>query len=224
MGRLPAWYINGSEMPSSDTILNGLTTIANAWRTVAIAWHLALVVTLLAVLMGWRPSTRVAGYLLSSPILSVSAAAWAHDNAFSGAVFVALFLVLVALASRLSPAPVHFVTPSLGIPGVLLVAFGWGYPHFLETDRWTSYAYAAPFGLLPCPTLSAVIGVTLALGALGSRAWAFTLGAAALVYGAIGAFVLGVTLDYVLLAGAVVLLSDSRDPYWARGSAGSSHA
>jgi hypothetical protein len=88
----------------------------------------------------------------------------------------------------------------------MLIAFGWGYPHFLETDRWMTYAYAAPLGVLPCPTLSALIGATLILGLLGSAVWSITLAAAGLVYGTVGVFVLGVQLDYVLLAGTLVLV------------------
>jgi hypothetical protein len=86
------------------------------------------------------------------------------------------------------------------------VAFGSGYPHFLETNHWITYGYAAPLGVLPCPTLSAVIGATLLLGALGSAAWSISLGIGGLLYGAVGVFVLGVQLDYVLMAGALVLL------------------
>jgi hypothetical protein len=88
-----------------------------------------------------------------------------------------------------------------------LAVFGWFYPHFLATDRWIAYAYAAPLGLLPCPTLSAVIGITLILDFLGSRSWALTLAAAGLVYGVIGVFALGVMLDYALVAGALAALA-----------------
>ena len=138
------------------------------------------------------------------------AAAWVWGNPFNGTVFSALFLFLFPLASRLSKDPVHFGTPILAIPGAMLVAFGWAYPHFLETDRWTTYAYAAPLGVLPCPTLSAVIGATLILGLLGSARWSITLVAAGFVYGAIGVFILAVRLDYVLLGGALVLVGALR--------------
>ena len=197
-------------MPSSDAILLGVTTVANQWRTVAIAWHAAFAVALLAALLGWRPSIRVAAYLLALPFLSVSAAAVASGNPFNGVVFVSLFVLLIALAARLPKDRVRFGTASLVVPGALLLAFGWGYPHFLETTRWTEYAYAAPLGVLPCPTLSAVLGVTLTLGLLGSRAWALTLSAAGLVYGATGVLMLGVKLDYVLLTGALVIIGASR--------------
>jgi hypothetical protein len=197
-------------MPSADAILASASTIANEWRAVAVVWHGVLAVLLTAFACGWRPSTRVAAYVLSAPLLSVSAAAWVWGNPFNGTVFVALFLVVLRLASCLSHDPVRFGTPILAAIGVMLVAFGSGYPHFLETDHWMTYAYAAPLGVLPCPTLSAVIGATLIFGLLGSVAWSITLAVAGLVYGVVGVFVLGVQLDYALLAGALVLVGALR--------------
>lgn len=192
-------------MPSTADILIGLTSIANQWRSVAVSWHVAFAVWLVAVGAGWRPSTRVAGYLLASPFVSVMVIAIVTRNAFNGAAFAALVLALVFVASRLPREPVRVAPPRAIVAGALLIAFGWGYPHFLATEPWTSYLYAAPLGILPCPTLSAVTGVTLAFCQLGSRAWAFTLAIAGLAYGAMGAFVLGVTLDHVLLAGALLM-------------------
>ena len=50
-----------------------------------------------------------------------------------------------------------------------------------------------------------MIGLTLVLGMLRSKAWSMTLAAAGFAYGAMGVFTLGVTLDYGLLAGATLL-------------------
>ena len=193
-------------MPSADAILASASTIANEGRAVAVLWHGVLAVLLTAFFGGWRPSTRVAAYVLAAPLLSVSAAAWVWDNPFNGTVFAALFLFVLRVASRLSNDPVRFGSPILATIGVMLVAFGWGYPHFVATDHWLTYAYAAPLGVLPCPTLSAVIGATLIFGLLGSVAWSITLAVAGLVYGVVGVFVLGVQLDYALLAGGLVLV------------------
>jgi hypothetical protein len=193
-------------MPSSAAILSGVTTIANQWRTLAIGWHMALGTLLLVLLIGRRPSNRLAGYLLVSPFLSVSYLAWTSGNPFNGVMFAALALMLIGLASRLSSESVHIASSLFFVPGALLLTFGWGYPHFLEGAQWTTYAYAAPLGLLPCPTLSAVIGLTLIFSRLGSTSWTMTLAAVGLVYGAIGVFRLGIALDYVLLAGAIVLV------------------
>jgi hypothetical protein len=192
-------------MPSAETILGTAAAIANDWRTLAIAWHVLLGTLLSALLIGWRPSNRVVGYLLAAPFLSVSALAWAAGNPFNGTVFALLAFCLAGLAIGLSIEAVQVAPPQLMVPGMLLVAFGWTYPHFLNAESWTAYVYAAPLGLLPCPTLSTAIGITLVFGALRSAPWSAVLAAAGIAYGAIGVFSLGVTLDYGLLAGATVL-------------------
>jgi len=192
-------------MPSPETILNLAATTANQYRTIAIGWHVLFGMLLLALLGGWRPSNRSAGYLLAAPFLSVSTLAWMSGNPFNGATFAVLALTLMGLASRLSKERARLASSAVLLPGAFLIAFGWTYPHFLQTDHWPTYLYAAPFGLLPCPTLSAVIGLTLILGMLRSRAWSVTLATAGLIYGVMGVFGLGVTLDYGLLGGAVLL-------------------
>jgi hypothetical protein len=87
------------------------------------------------------------------------------------------------------------------------------YPHFLETDRWTAYTYAAPLGLIPCPTLAAVIGLTMIRGPFASKPWSLTLAAAGLIYGAIGVVRLGVRLDIALLVGAAIIASAAALPH-----------
>jgi hypothetical protein len=194
-------------MPPGSEILLGLSLAANQWRYVAIAWHVALGVSLFAIAAGWRPSTRVAAYALIAPLSSVALTAFAFGNVVNGTVFAALSLALGTVARLLSNAPIHTPSRVIAIVAALLVAFGSAYPHFLDTNHWTEYVYAAPLGLLPCPTLSAVTGLSIACGQVGSRAWALTLATASVVYGAIGVFVLGVTLDYVLLAGALAAVA-----------------
>ena len=99
----------------------------------------------------------------------------------------------------------RFAPPVFSAAGALLVLYGSAYPHFLLGESWNTYLYAAPFGLLPCPTLSVAIGVTLMLGMFRSTLWSNTLVAAGVAYGAIGVVRLGVVLDYGLLAGAALL-------------------
>jgi hypothetical protein len=190
-------------VPSSADILEGLATTANDWRGVAIVWHVFLGTLLLSLVSGWRPSRRLAGLLLATPAASVSALSWASGNPFNGTAFTALSLVLAAIAIGLPVRPARLGARPLLVPGILLVGFGWAYPHFLQTNGWTSYLYAAPLGLLPCPTLSSIIGVSLIVDLLGSRLWGLVLTAVGVAYGLIGAFQLGVGIDLVLLAGAL---------------------
>ena len=90
--------------------------------------------------------------------------------------------------------------------GGSLVAFGWLYPHFLESKPLIAYFAAAPTGLVPCPTLAVLIGVTLLKPQWFSRVWATTLAAYGLFYGVFGALRLHVWLDLGLIAGAALLL------------------
>lgn len=192
-------------MPSSAVILAGLTTIANEWWAVAVFWHAYIAALLLAIAMHQALSARRLGTLLVLPLLSVSALALTTHNPFNGAFCAALSLVLVTIARRLGDERVTVASwPSLLLGGAL-VTFGWTYPHFLETTQWAVYLIAAPLGLLPCPTLSAIIGVTLIAGKLRSAAWASTLAGAALFYAVIGVFRLAVVIDLVLLVGAAAL-------------------
>ena len=192
-------------MPSPEAVLTGLTTTANEWRSVAIVWHVLLAAFALGLLAGWRPSERLAAALLAAPFLTVSAGAWASDNPFNGTIFALLALVLIGAARRLPRGEVSFAPAPLVAAGASLVLYGSTYPHFLQTGTWTAYLYAAPFGLLPCPTLSVAIGFTLMLGLFRSRLWCWALVAAGIAYGAIGVWRLGVVLDYGLLAGAALL-------------------
>lgn len=181
-------------MPTADAVLAWATGVANDWRWLAIAWHLALGAFMVAI-GRWRLSQRVLAFLLTLPIASVAVLAAPSSNPFNAVTFAMLTALLAASAASLPPTSVHGLSRRWAFAGVPLVAFGWLYPHFLVTDTWTAYAYASPFGLLPRPTLSVVIGVTLAVGGLRSARWNGVLAAAGVVYGAIGAFRLGVVLD-----------------------------
>jgi hypothetical protein len=135
----------------------------------------------------------------------VSAVAWVYGNPFNGTTFGVLALLLIVLAGRLSKLPVAVASATLLVPGVFLTGFGWIYPHFVNVNHWMSFTYAAPFGLLPCPTLSGLIGVTLVFDMFWSKPWSLALAVAGFVYGVIGVLELGVALDYGLLAGAMWL-------------------
>src|SRR5215204_4030085 len=162
-------------MPSSTAILAGLTTIANEWWTVAVFWHAYVALLLVAIAARLDCSVRLLGGLLVLPLLSVSALAWASGNPFNGVIFAGLSLTLAAIVYRSPPRTIQIASGPPLLLGVMFVAFGWIYPHFVETSHWSGYLIAAPLGLLPCPTLSAIIGLTLIVSGLESVAWSVTL-------------------------------------------------
>jgi hypothetical protein len=195
-------------MPATVDVLDSLARIAREWRGMAIGWHAAAAIAVLVLLIK-RPSRgqRVPAIAVTVPLASVAALAWWSGNPFNGTIFTVLTVALVVEASRLEDRPLQSASPASVAVGSILVIFGLVYPHFLPDGSQWSYLYAAPFGLIPCPTLSVMTGASLAAGVFGSRAWGFTLGVVGLVYGVIGVLVLGVAIDTALVVGAVVLLA-----------------
>ena len=192
-------------MPSADAILNGLAAIANDFRGLAVGWHAALVVLAGMLVGGWTPSVRTARLLFVAPLASVGIVAWLAGNPFTGTLFLGLTATLVGAVSGGSSAPVCYDSPAWMTRGAALVVFGATYPHFLRTESPADYLFASPLGLLPCPTLSVVIGLTLLFVNLGSTLWSTALVVAGLLYGAIGVFGLGVDLDWGLFIGTAML-------------------
>jgi hypothetical protein len=196
----------GGFMPTPQEILSGLSTIANQWQILAIAWHIYFALLVGGLALGIRPSKRIAGIMLTLPLVSVSALAWLAANPFNGILFALAAIALLVIAIRLPQERIHVAPLWLLSAGALLFIFGWVYPHFLTTASWLPYLYAAPTGLVPCPTLSIVIGLSLMVDNFESRAWSFVLGGMGLFYGLFGALRLGVTIDLVLLLGALLTL------------------
>jgi undecaprenyl-diphosphatase len=192
-------------LPSASEILAGATQIATHATAVAILWHVALGAGIVALGWGFRPLRGSAAVLSLLPLASVAVAAWVFGNPLNGAVFSALSVALSVVALRLPFAPMETGRGPLRAIGALMLALGWLYPHFLGTDSLYAYLYAAPLGLLPCPTLSAAIGITLIACGFGSRAWSRILASAGVAYGVVGVVWLGVWLDVGLLIGALTL-------------------
>ncbi len=194
-------------MPPVKDVLAQLAAIAAGYPWLAVFWHAYFGAIAAALLLGWRPPRRLGGILLVPPLLSVSVLAWAAGNPFNGILFLALAALLLLFAMKLPCAPALISAPWAFVPGLALFAFGWAYPHFVTASSFLPYLYGTPLGLIPCPTLAIVAGLALMLDGLGSRGLCLALGAFALFYGAFGVFRLGVTADWTLLLGAVIVLA-----------------
>jgi hypothetical protein len=134
----------------------------------------------------------------------VAAFALAYGNVFNGAAFTATTIALVALADRDGDAAVGHARGWARACGAAMIAFGWLYPHFLGGGA-LAYAYAAPLGLVPCPSLAMAMGLALVAGGDGARAWRLTLAGVGAFYGLFGTLRLGVAIDVGLVAGAGAL-------------------
>lgn len=186
-------------------ILSSAETIAREWSLLAIAWHGAAIGLIVALVTGIA-TVRGTALALTTPVFSVAALAGWSGNPFNTVVFAGAGVLLWHAAMQLPAGRAEQVHGRELGAGVALCVFGFVYPHFLDGSPWR-YAYAAPLGLLPCPTLTFLIGVSLTVKGLSSRTWISILAPLGAIYGVIGVFVLGVTIDWVLLAGAALLSS-----------------
>jgi hypothetical protein len=194
-------------MPTSEEILGGATQLANEWTWLAAFWHVYFGLVILALLFGARIRKSVFAGLLALPLLSVSLLAWTVANLFNALVFVSAGMVLLIAAMAQESEDVSLGSNLQVVSGVLLAAFGWVYPHFLEPNSSAAYLTSSPLGILPCPTLTMLVGLTLVAGGLGSRVWSSMLSILGIAYGFIGVVRLGVQLDWALLIGSGLLLA-----------------
>jgi hypothetical protein len=193
-------------MPNKAEILATLTQIANDAILLAIAWHLVAGLAMVALFLGFKPTRRLVTVALSVPIATVGVASFTFGNPFNGAIFAVSALSLGVLAWRTPLAPLERESGPMAFWGLGLITFGWVYPHFLNDQPWFAYAYAAPLGLLPCPTLAFIMGVTLLYRGLVGGAWRVTLGVLGTFYAVFGVARLGVRLDVLLALGPIGLL------------------
>jgi hypothetical protein len=192
-------------MPSSQGILEQLGMIANRWWSIAAAWHVVFGGMFIALAGGWRPSHRLLAVIVVPALASVSAVAWSAGNPFNGAVFAMLAVALTALMRTLPAGPIRLSSPATLSVAAALSLFSLIYPHFSPTESWVRLLLVAPLGLIPCPTLSMLVAVTLMARGFHSTRWSVILSAAGLIYGVIGVFALRVGIDVVLIAGALIL-------------------
>lgn len=193
-------------MPTSNEILEGLQAITNRHEIFAIGWHAVFYVVLfLLAVVKWKPSNRLLLSLLSLPLFSVAGFAWSAGNPFNGILFMVIAVFVLVSGIRANNEKIVVSEMMFIVSGIIMIVFGMVYPHFLETDNVIKYLYASPVGLIPCPTLSVVIGFMLVYRGFGSKYVMMMLVVFGLFYGLFGVFKLGVYVDAVLIFGAVML-------------------
>jgi hypothetical protein len=192
-------------MPSPDRILEQLELATREWGAVAAGWHALLALALVLLACGIAPTRRAAALLLSLPIASAAAIAAVVGNPFNVIVLAAMALSIAALGPFL---PAGTVPRADGVSialGLVMIGFAGLYPHFVGGSR-LERLLEPPLGVIPCPTIALVVGFALLFGALGSRAFRAIVAAAGLFYGLFGSLRLGVSIDWLLVAGASALV------------------
>jgi len=193
-------------MPTRDEIIAGLASVANEYGTIAITWHIIIFLIIVALFAGWKPGNSLMILLLSSLLMSVSVIAVISGNIFNAAVFAFLVVLSIYATLRSGNSTIRGDRSWPGIAGLALIIFGLVYPEFLQTISLLEFAYAAPTGVIPCPTLCVLTGFALLYKGFSSVTWSVAIAVTGLFYGLFGAIYLGVYADWFLVAGAVLLM------------------
>jgi hypothetical protein len=192
-------------MPAGATILETLSSMARDLVWLAVIWHGLVLAAVVLLMMGLRLSSRAAILWLTLPSLSVSVAAFIHGLPFNGIAFGLLGVAFLTLGLAQERPPLQFGPTWARVLGAALLVFGWAYPHF-DVGPWHRTLYAAPLGVLPCPTLAVLAAAALFADGLRSRAACSLLAAWCAFYAAFGVLHLGVVIDLGLVVGAVGLV------------------
>jgi hypothetical protein len=193
-------------MPKTEEIINGLRTIVNGYSTFAIIWHAVFYLLLGALLLRWQPSNKLLSLAICLPVISVAVFAWLSGNPFNGLLFSVFTVLIIIFGFGASNQPIQTSQLVFVIIGILMIVFGLVYPHFINADSFLKYLYASPVGLIPCPTLSILIGFLLLYNGFGSQSLILTFVAFGLFYGLFGVLKLAVYLDIFLVFGTITLL------------------
>jgi hypothetical protein len=193
-------------MPTRDEILAGLTWLANEYTGIAVVWHAITFLLIAALFAGWKPKNNLMILMLTSLLMSVSAVASLQGNFFNASFFALLVIVSIYVTFRSGNDIIKGNKSWPDIIGLLLIIFGLFYPEFFKANSLLEYTYAAPTGLIPCPTLAVLTGFTLLYRGFGSATWAMALVISGMFYGLFGVFYLGMYLDWFLVAGSSILL------------------
>ncbi len=194
-------------MPKTEEILTGLQRIVDSYSTFAFIWHMVFYVLIGALLLRWQPSNKLLSIAICLPVVSVALFAWLTGNPFNGMLFSLLAVLIVIFGSGTSGQPVQTSSLVFAGIGIAMIAFGLVYPHFVNHDSFLKYLYDSPVGLVPCPTLSVLIGFLLLYNGFGSQSLSLTFIVFGLFYGVFGVFKLGVYLDIFLIFGSLSLLA-----------------
>ena len=193
-------------MPRTEEILNGLQTIVNNYSTFAIIWHALFYLLIAALIAKWQPSNKLFGLLICLPLISVAIFAWLSGNPFNGVLFSLMTILIVFFGLKTSNQPIQTSQTIFMVIGILMILFGLIYPHFIDASSPFKYLYASPAGLIPCPTLSLLIGFVLLYNGVGSQSITLTFVVFGLFYGIFGVLKLAVLIDIFLVIGSIALL------------------
>ena len=191
-------------MPTPEEILKSTAYLANNYMAIAAMWHVVIVLLITSYISRRWMSSRIYYGLPALLFLSVSLLALSVLNFFNSFVYFGLSIIFLRKAIRIRDS--HFELNDsvfLTVSACLIILSGLVYPHFLNASFF-AYIVASPTGVIPCPTLLLVSGISLLFVRSDDKSIFYTLIPVNVAYGLIGILFLGVYLDIILIAAAIL--------------------
>ena len=205
----PAGFVRASRagvsVPTAESILAWATVVANDWRWLAILWHVALAALLIGFVTRVRLSTRLVGYALVLPVISVSVIAWLSRNPFNGLIFAVLAVLLRARRDAPAADSRDTCIVGMGSRGGRARRFWMGLPSFPHHGYMDGLRVRVAVRASPLPDAFGRDRDHVDLRRPALKGWSAPLFGAGILYGWIGIFRLSVSLDIWLFAGAILL-------------------
>lgn len=193
-------------MPTTQEILDNLQAIVNDYRLFALIWHAVIYMIIFALFTKRLPSNKLFTLILCFPILSVALFAFLSGNPFNGILFSILAILILIFGLKATGQAISLSQLPFIATGIIMIVFGLVYPHFVETNSIITYLYESPVGLIPCPTLSMLIGFVILFNGFGSLPVTISFTVYGLFYGIFGVVKLGVVPDLFLIFGSILLM------------------
>lgn len=189
----------------TKTLIDYLSMVSNKSLLLNLVMHLFVILSIVTIYL--IKDIGVRKYVFNSTLLilllSVTIKAGIYGNLFHAITFGAMAIVAeVVLVKDKSPLYV----PKLNISTVvslLFILLGLWYPEFVKASALECLV-VSPVGAIPCPTLITALGMLNLYSSSVSRSQLIVIASFGFVYGFIGTFKLGISLDLILI-GAVLL-------------------
>lgn len=181
-----------------EKALNYLNMVANNNLSVNLMMHILFILAGIGLVTIKNP---LKSQLVNLFLVILSGSVFLHaaifGNPFIGLLFLIMTLIMVFELIRRKNNFQFTESRLINITAVLLLVFGFVYPHFVNTSL-AEYILYAPVGIVPCPTLITILGFYL-LNTNPNKVSYWTITVISTIFSLIGIIMFKVYIDIVLL-------------------------
>ncbi len=193
-------------MPDAQEILRILQGIVDQGKGGSPLIRLVVLTVAALFIIRRRVSNAALAGMLALLLVAAGTFAVVFEDYQSLVVFVVLFPLGLIWGREALTIPADTRPSAARIAGASVVALiALFYPHFVEGTL--GVLLFGPLGMLPCPTLIFACAAIILSGRTFTLVSVITTWVVSLVFGAVGVFFLGVTVDWALLVAAPVSIA-----------------